>query len=204
MAFSSILTAVSPRRVACSLCVSLIGAGAIPAFASPAIEGKVVNHVTGVPIPEAFVIATWSRQGSDGFGSRTSCVAIEIVRSDATGRFLVPPKPGAVDVDVYKPGFDEYFAKRAWNSRQEMEQSWRVREMVPVSGSAEEREQQLRTYGWYLECRSKDITAALSPLFHAMDEESAALNLPRKYVKALEERDELVKQKAAREARKPK
>lgn len=203
MAISSILTVLSRRRVASSL-FALLGAGAVSAaIASPSIEGKVINRVTGASISGAFVIATWSRQGSDGFGSRTSCVALEIVRSDANGRFLVPAKSGDVDVAVYVPGFDEYFAKRAWNSRKEMEESWRVREMVPISGSAEERERQLRTYGWYIECRNKDVTATLSPLFQAMDQEAGGLNLPKNYMKALEDLDQVIRRKAAREGRKP-
>ena len=54
------------------------------------IEGMVVEEGTGKPIAGAFVIAKWTHNGGNVVGTNTTCPRVEVVMTDANGRYKFP------------------------------------------------------------------------------------------------------------------
>jgi hypothetical protein len=138
-----------------------------------AIDGVVVDTSTGKPLRGAFVIAQWTRKGSDGYGSRSSCPHLEVVQADAQGRYRIPE----VSVDVTH-GSDRWvfgYLQGYANDLPASDDEKRVA-MKPFKGTADERLTSYRTYGYLGVCVAPEQRLQkLKPLFQAIDEESKTL-----------------------------
>jgi hypothetical protein len=80
------------------------------------VEGVIMNYETGEPIPDAFVVARWTgTSGGLGHGGGAICFHVEVTKSDAVGRYYIPPPEIESDypkyrepqilITSYKPGF---------------------------------------------------------------------------------------------------
>jgi hypothetical protein len=157
------------------------------AVAGPTIDGRVIDHNGGTPIPNAFVIATWMAYGSDGFGSRTSCRHVEVVMTDDLGRYRIPTDGWGDDafVEAYKAGWVQFFERKSVREEEE----WRLRilqQMIPFSGSPAERRQYLLRFDNLLMCGSADLVTTLRPLYEALDQDAASLNVRTWFVHLLQ------------------
>ena len=159
-----------------ALMLSLSSGSALSGQSS--LVGRVSNHMDGSAVAGAFVIARWTHYGSNFFGSRASCSHIEITRSDAQGRFVIPlAESEEPQVTAYMPGFDAY---RTESSTDE------VLELVPFTGAKESRDKALWWIGSLSGCKDNDIFATLRPLYQAVDEERRSLGLPAHAVDSLD------------------
>ncbi len=157
------------------------------ALGTPAIDGVVVNHMDRKPIADAFVIVTWRYVGSDGYGSRSSCRGIEILRSDDQGRYALDAQQldALVNIVVYKQGYERYNDGRTTRTNEEYERGLRLREMVRFQGAVEKRLEYLKEIGGFLDCQSADIISTVRPLYKALDEEVTSLGGPPVFMKTL-------------------
>lgn len=78
--------AMKARSTLVFLCLAL-GAALSASGSTSEIRGSIVDEETGLPVPGAYVIGSWVYAGSDGYGSRSVCTGLEVVRSDLQGRF---------------------------------------------------------------------------------------------------------------------
>ena len=80
------------------------------------VEGVITNYETGEPIPDAFVVARWTgTSGGLGHGGGAICFHVEVTKTDAEGRYFIPPPEIESDypkyreprilVLAYKPGY---------------------------------------------------------------------------------------------------
>ena|SRR5260221_13274990 len=173
------------------------------AAADQALEGRVLNHESGAPVSGAFVIAEWTHAGSDPVGSRTTCLHVEIVRSDEAGRYHVPLGRWGAEpaVSIYKSGFKEYFTKKRLTDAEAAARR-RLLELIPLgTDSVAKRKDDFEYYGTLRSCGSSDIGATLTPLYQALDEEAAVLKIPSYFMRTLKERERRKQEEAAEEGR---
>ena len=140
------------------------------------IDGVVIDTSTGKPIAGAFVIVSWHARGSDGYGSRSSCPHMDIVRSDTEGRYRLPAQPYAESdnawstVYAYVPGYE-------FDESVKHERGF-LTDMKPFTGTGDERVKRFNTYGSLEACGPEDRKySLLAPLFNAIDEEADRLVL---------------------------
>ena len=80
------------------------------------VEGVITHYETGEPIPDAFVVARWTgTSGGLGHGGGSICFHVEVTKTDAEGRYFIPPPEIESDypkyreprilVMAYKPGY---------------------------------------------------------------------------------------------------
>jgi hypothetical protein len=151
------------------------------------LEGRVTEHEGGKPVADVWVFATWWHQGADPVGSRTSCLRVEITRTDEAGRFSIPlPAFGAEPgVQVFKPKYKQYFAKDTLPDA-EIYAANRQVEVVPFAGTGEDRRQLYAAIHGLLRCRSDNVIQTVRPLYEAVDKEAAQLGVRGNFVKSLE------------------
>jgi hypothetical protein len=137
------------------------------------LEGVVIDTSTAKPIPDAFVISEWTTHGGDGVGSRTGCAKVDIVKSDSQGRYRFAGGFTSVlygddrSVFAYKAGYQRDGSKPFDD---------KLVSMKPFKGTGDERAQLLSGFGSLKTCGpSDDIVRILTPLYGALDEESATL-----------------------------
>jgi hypothetical protein len=166
-----------------------------------AIDGVVVDTSTGKPLPGAFVIAQWTRKGSDGYGSRSSCPHLEVVQADAQGRYRIPEVP--VDVTLGSERWVFGYLQGYANDLPASDDEKRVA-MKAFKGTGGERRESFRTYSSLRDCSrwndfegSMALIRKLRPLFNALDEESKVLRLtnternqPGRFARSLQELEE--------------
>jgi len=80
------------------------------------VEGVITDYETGDPIPDAFVVARWTgTSGGLGHGGGAICFHVEVTKTDAEGRYFIPPPEIESDypkyrepdilITAYKPGY---------------------------------------------------------------------------------------------------
>lgn len=138
-----------------------------------ALEGVVIDTSTGKPIPDAFVISQWTTRGGDGVGSRTGCPKVVIVKSDSQGRYRFSGGFTSVLYGDYR----SVFAYKAGYTRDPSRPfDDKLVPMKPFQGTGDERARLLSGFGSLQTCGpSDDIVRILTPLYGALDEESATL-----------------------------
>jgi hypothetical protein len=171
------------------------------ALAGDVLEGRVINHQDGTPIKDAFVIAQWMHYGSDGFGSRTTCRHVDVVKTNDVGHWRIPNGRWASDVSVriFKPGLEEYIGKNTIRPEEE-EEDLRLRRMIPFSGSIEKRAREYDGLGYLLACRNGN-RETLGALYLAIDGEAVALGIRRQFMRSLIEIEQQEQAKKEREKR---
>ncbi|MBL8510252.1 MAG: carboxypeptidase regulatory-like domain-containing protein [Betaproteobacteria bacterium] len=151
---------------------------------NPAIEGRVFEADSGQPLPGAFVIAVWSYSGSDGVGSRSGCSRLEIVQSDAQGRYVIPAGSARTSRNtrrgmlVFLAGYEEAHPLRV--SREEQE---RQKPMRKYEGTGDDRLFWYQRFGSLRICSPNDhekllkFAEKLRPVYLAISEEAKTLQV---------------------------
>jgi len=148
-----------------------------------AADGVVVDSRTGEPIPHAFVIAYWTHYSTDFASRRTSCAHVEVAQANQRGEYRIPPVLlfNLLEVRrmviVYKPEYDWFIDET---------RSGRGRISLPrFAGSYADwrrHSPDIRTLEGCAPWEDTDgllgIVNALKPLYHAMDQEIDAHDLP--------------------------
>lgn len=151
-----------------------------------AFEGMVVEEGTGKPVAGAFVIAKWTHNGGNPVGTNTTCPHVEVVMTDANGRYKIP----AIFISSF---FGTYRKVYAFKTGLEdvtalnQNESWRSLRMAPFKGTAEERLASYDRYGYLEGCgKAEEYTPKLIPLYRAIHEEAKALGVTSSKEKELE------------------
>ncbi len=167
-----------------------------------ALNGRVIERDSGKPIADAFVIATWTHQGADPWGSRTSCVRLEIARTDEAGRYSFPlPIFGTEpEVQVFMPGFEQYDAKSSLTDEEVYAEN-RLVKVVPFTGPPEKRRHLYNAVSSLRTCHKDNLTDTLMPLYQAVDKEAAQLGLRGNFVRMLEWRRRTEQEEKRRQER---
>lgn len=167
------------KNILAAIALMLLPLGGVAALLNSPIAGVVVDSETGKPIAGAYVTVDWIHSGGDMVGSRTSCVHMELTRSDKEGRYQFATKSMPVGLNIereiraYVPGYQE---TEAYDER-------RIA-LRRFDGSGEERLSQLRGYWMMTQCVSDvDGYETLRPLYEQIDTELASLKFidPRKF-----------------------
>lgn len=135
------------------------------------VRGSIVDEETGLPVPGAYVVASWVYAGSDGYGSRSVCTGLEVVRSDPQGQFsLRQARPlKELRMNVFVRG-KELVRSPVLASEP------RVLKVRTFAGESRERIFQFKGLYSNVFCgRLPGAYAKLRPLFAAMDEEASSL-----------------------------
>jgi hypothetical protein len=147
-----------------------------------AIDGVLIEQDTNKPIKDAFIVARWTHYGTDGLGSRTMCVHMEIVKTDAQGKYQVPSVfIGALigrvvrRVFAYMPGYEEL--RKPILTAEEYAVFERQKFMRKLDVSVTERLQQLQDFSG-LGCEGEERHGqALVRLYRAMQMEASEISL---------------------------
>ena len=165
---------------------AVIGAMNASAASEQVFNGRVVEHDGGKPVAGAFVFATWDHQGADLVGSRTSCVRMEIVRTDEAGRFSFPlpvfgTEPG---VQVFAAHYQQYFPSPSM-TESEIRAANRLVEVVPFTGPPKARLHLYNAISSLRTCHSDNKVDTLMPLYQAVDKEASELGIQGNFVRML-------------------
>jgi hypothetical protein len=137
------------------------------------ITGVVVDMDSGQPIASAFVIAQWIRYGRDAVGSRTSCLGVEVVQADESGRFRIPVEnsPGR----NFEPIVFSYSPAYQWAGRK-IGVGTQTLNMSTFKGTPSQRFSSFETYASLRECgQDSKSLESLRTLYRRIDEEIAQL-----------------------------
>lgn len=152
------------------LCLCL-GPGVSASGSTSAIVGTVVDEETGLPVPGAYVIGRWMYAGSDGYGSRSICTGLEVVRTDLQGRFSMPEARPHKEFgpNVFVPGKE--LVRTPIPPTRPM-----ILKVRPFAGESRERIFQFSLFYSNVDCgRLPGTYEKLRPLFAAIDEEALTL-----------------------------
>ena len=148
-------------------------------------EGTVIESVTGKPIAGAYVIAEWTHNGHNIVGTNTSCPRVEVVMTDANGRYKIPP----VFISSFFGTYRSVYAFKAGFKnvpRLSENEDWRAARMVPFEETADKRLASYNGYAYLTGCgKEEEYTPKLIPLFRAIYDEAKTL------VVSAEQREEL-------------
>ncbi|MBC7625129.1 MAG: carboxypeptidase regulatory-like domain-containing protein [Aeromicrobium sp.] len=141
---------------------------------SSSLEGIVVDSTTGKPIADAFVIIKWSYSGGDMVGSRSTCPHMEVVRTNAEGRYKFPSQPyshgGRMSLNLYPyvPKYEQDYSVLAEENR-------RIAIKLFV-GTVDQRIDSFISYSSLIGCGPDETKyETLAPLFTALDKEVTSL-----------------------------
>ena len=150
-----------------------------------AFEGTVIESVTGKPIAGAYVIAEWTHNGHNIVGTNTTCPRVEVVMTDANGRYKIP----TVFISSFFGTYRSVYAFKAGLKnvpRLNENEDWRAVRMVPFEGTADKRLASYNGYAYLTGCgKEEEYTPKLIPLFRAIYDEAKTL------VVSAEQREEL-------------
>jgi hypothetical protein len=149
------------------------------------IDGVALDE-TGKPMTGVFVIAEWSHYGSDGVGSRTTCPHLEVVQTDAQGRYHIPAwVPGVLPnvhraVYAYMAGYKEIAKSARPNilTDEEVALNEKKKVMRAYTGTGDERIDSYVHFGYLRGCGPReDRVRKLVPLYRAIHEEAETLKV---------------------------
>lgn len=154
------------------LCLTL-GAALSASGSNSEVRGSIEDEETGLPVPGAYVIGRWVYAGSDGYGSRSVCTGLEVVRTDLQGRFSLRqarPLKEFRNMNVFVPGKE--LVRKPFSATGPV-----ILKVRTFAGESRERIFQFQQLYSNVFCGHLPGTyGKLRPLLAAIDEEAA--NLP--------------------------